>query len=597
MAQERAFDSGFLRIKRFLIKHYKAYLAGFVVLAVISVLQLLSPRVAGQLIDYLNHPDRVYSGAVRYMYILLMISVLLLLLNYLSRLLLIQTANTFAHDERTNMFNKIIELSMNFFSQRSTGGIMALTTNDVEAIRHMLGRGVMLFFNMIFIMITSIIMISATVSFSMAMLLLIPMPLIFFVMIRFGIAINKRFRNVQQTFQEMTEKAQENVTGIRVIKSFVQEDHESEAFAKLNKRNYKANISLVKIQGVFSPLISLIMDIGQFFVLLVGGGLALKGSISLGDFIALNSYIAIIMSPIRMIGNLINQLQRGRASMQRISDVLVLAPEIYDGKFDHKTQGLVNTNNILEFRNLSFDYNGNGNNVLNDISFAIKKGHTLGIIGRVGSGKSTIANLILRLYETKNRGEILIKGKDISEYTLYELREMISYVPQENILFSDTFQNNIDFMPSKHEISDIEDAAKKAFIYDRIMETEKKFNTRIGERGVNISGGEKQRLSIARALLKQTQILILDDCLSAVDTNTESSIIDSLKKERGNKATIIISHRISTVRDADEIIVLDNGYIAERGNHASLIATDGTYRKIHDKQTLEEEILSKQVVD
>ncbi len=595
---DRSENSGYFRTKSFLIKNRWRYLSGFFVLAFLAVFQLLVPRVTGDLIDHLNSGEGItVSNSMRYVFILLAIAFMLMILHFISRLLLMKTANQFAHIERTNMFGKIIDLSMDFFTKRSTGEIMALATNDVEAIRHMLGRGIMMFFNMIFVMVSSVIIISSTISFDMALLLLIPMPLIMFVMSRFGIIINRRFRHVQQTFQEMTEKAQENITGIRVVKAFVQEDHESENFSRLSNNNYDANISLVKVQGLFSPLITLIMDLGQLFVLFFGGKLALEGSISLGDFIALNSYVVIIMSPIRMIGNLITLLQRGRASMQRITDVLKLDPDIFDGKFDYVHDDKREDPPAVEFRDLSFSYGNGSFQVLDGISFSIRKGKTLGVIGRVGSGKSTIASLILRLYETKHRGEILIEGRDISEFSLEELRDKISYVPQENVLFSDTFSNNIDFMPEKHDTALIEEAAKKAHIYDMITQTSKGFSTMLGERGINISGGEKQRLSIARALLKGSDILILDDCLSAVDTDTEKEIIESLRQERKKRASIIISHRISTVMDADEIIVLDNGRIVERGDHKSLISQKGIYERTYRRQTMEEEIMKKQVAD
>lgn len=582
--------SGSKRIKTFLLKYKAKYISGFFVLAVISLLQLISPKIMGELIDYLNAGNIISSKTLRYVIILVLISFLLLLLHFVSRLLLMKTANMFAHVERTNMFGKIVELSMDFFTRRSTGEIMALATNDVEAIRHMLGRGITLFFNMIFVMISSIFIIGGTIGMDMALLMLIPMPLLLVIMARFGIVINRRFRKVQQTFQEMTEKAQENITGIRVIKSFVQEDAETGKFSELNRNNYNANLSLIKIQGVFAPLMAFIMDLGQLFVLFYGGRLALEGRITLGDFIALNSYAAIIMRPIRMIGNLITIIQRGRASMQRISEVLKLEPDIYDGKFTEAGGHPAKTSYSVEFCDLSFRYGENTDYVLKNISFGIEKGKTLGIIGRIGSGKSTIVNLLLRLYETEKRGQILINGKDIAGYSLFDLRNTIGYVPQENIIFSDKFSSNIDFVPEKHDNDRIKEAAEKAHIYDRITGTKNGFDTLLGERGINLSGGEKQRLAIARALIKNADIMIFDDCLSAVDTNTEKKITETLKRERHNKAVIIISHRISTIMDSDEIIVLENGGIVERGTHASLMEKNGIYKRSYERQAMEEDL-------
>lgn len=582
----------FERIKAFLIKYKTRYIAGFLVVAAYSILQLILPRVTGDLIDHINEIDVIGSQTQKYFIYLISIAIMLLLMRFLSRQILMKSTNLYAHIERINIFNKIVDLSMDFFNKRSTGEIMALSTNDINAIRHMLGRGILMLFSMFVLMISSVIIIGSTVNFKMALFLLLPMPFILLLMSRFGIIINKRFARVQQAFQEMTEKAQEIVSGIRVVKAFVQEEHENENFGELNRNNYDTQISLVKVQGIFSPLIRLLMDIAQFIVLFYGGKLVLESTITLGDFIALNSYVAIIMRPVRMIGNLITVIQRGRASIKRISKVLVQTPDIFDSKFKNIEKVLTENNSVIEFRELSFRYNDEQDYVLKNISIDIKEGKTLGILGRIGSGKSTLALLLLRLYETENRNEILIKGKDISEYSIYELRDIISYIPQENVLFSDSFKNNINFMPNEYSFKDIESAAKKAYLHETIINTNNGYETRLGERGINISGGEKQRLSIARALLKKSDILIMDDCLSAVDTSTERSILNSLRKERKDKVSIIISHRISTIQDSDEIIVLEAGEIIERGTHSSLLKNEGLYKRTYERQTLEKKIMN-----
>ncbi len=577
------------RVIKFVLKNKLRYGSGMVMLAGISVLQLLVPRVTGDIIDYLNEGRIIQSATLKYILILLGISFSAFILHFLSRQLILKAANLYAHLERMAIFNRIITLSMHFFAKRSTGDIMAHTTNDTEAVRHMLGRGITLIVNIVVLMISSIIIISRSINPQMALLLLVPMPFILIIMSRFGVAINRRFRVVQETFADMTGKVQENVTGVRVIKAFCQEEYEERNFEKFNQLNYRANMKLVKLQGFFGPLVKLVMESGQLLVLILGGKMAVEGNISLGDFIALNSYVGIIMRPLMMVGNFITIMQRGAASAERISGILKEKPDIFDGKFGLPETGC-NITGYIEFNNVTFGYSPELESALSNVSFKVTRGKTLGIIGRIGSGKSTIAALLLRLYDTGQRGMIFLDGIDISNIPLEELREAISYVPQENSLFSDTIEKNIDFNPSQHDMDSIKAAAEEACIHQTIVEFEEGYQSILGERGVNVSGGQKQRISIARALLKDSPVLILDDCLSAVDTATERKILDSLKKTRKERACIIIAHRVSSILDADEILMMDDGKVIERGTHDELLAMNGLYSRIYHRQMLEEEL-------
>ncbi len=577
------------RIMKFILKHKLRYASGILVLAGVSILQLLVPRITGDVIDYLNEGRIVQDTTLKYILIILGISLSAFILHFLSRQLILKAGNLYVHLERMEIFNKIITLSMGFFAKRSTGDLMAHTTNDTEAVRHMLGRGITIIINIVVLMISSIIIISRSIDPQMAMLLLIPMPFILIIMSRFGVAINRRFRVVQETFADMTEKVQENVTGVRVIKAFCQEEYEERNFERFNRMNYQANMKLVKLQGFFGPLVKLVMDSGQLLVLIVGGKMVVEGNISLGDFIALNSYVAIIMRPLMMVGNFITLLQRGTASAARISEILREKPDIYDGKFGKPENGC-NITGYIEFNNVDFSYSPELEPALSNVSFKVARGKTLGIIGRVGSGKSTIAALLLRLYDTGQRGRILLDGIDIANIPLRELREAISYVPQENSLFSDTIEKNIDFNPTRHDMKSVKAAADEACIHQAIVEIGKGYQSILGERGVNISGGQKQRISIARAFLKDSPVLILDDCLSAVDTATERKILENIKKNRKERACIIIAHRVSSIMDADEILMMDDGKIIERGTHDELIAMNGLYSRIYHRQMLEEEL-------
>ena len=464
---------------------------------------------------------------------------------------------------------------------------MAHATNDISAVRMALGPGVVMITDAVFITIAAFFMMIKTANVKLTILALLPLPFLAIMVGKFGKLIHSRFKDVQDSFSNLTDKVQENFAGIRVVKSFVQEEKEIEKFTESNTHNFKMNIRLVKAWGMFFPLIQFISSLSFLVVIWYGGTLVISGSISLGDFIAFNSYLSLMVWPMIAIGQVINVLQRGTASMERLNEIFNEKPEIYDSK---DTVNLSHIKGKVEFKDLSFKYPGTENYAIQNINVNIGQGRTLAIIGRTGSGKTTLVNLLLRLFNTLE-GKILVDGIDINKIPLKTLRENIGYVSQDSFLFSNTVKENIAFaFEGTIPDEEIYNAAKAAELYNNIMEFPDRFDTMLGERGVTLSGGQKQRTAIARAIIKNPSILILDDSLSAVDTQTEEKILNNLKDIMKNCTTILIAHRISTIKNADEIIVLDGGNIVERGTHEELLEIKGMYNDIYEKQLLEEKL-------
>jgi ATP-binding cassette subfamily B protein len=480
-----------------------------------------------------------------------------------------------------------LTLSPNYFNTHKTGDLMAHATNDINAVRMALGQGVMMIVDSSFMIILSLIMMVRTTNLKLTATALFTLPLIIFVVNRFGKIIHKRFRIVQEAFSNLTDTTQESFSGIRVIKSFVQEDLVLENFTKVNNDNLKKNLDLVKVSGTFHPFIQFISSISFLLVILYGGKEVILNKISLGDFIAFNSYLGLLVWPMMALGFVINTLQRGAASMERINNILNEKPEIVN--IDNPIN-LENVKGQIEFKNVSFKYPGTNQYALENISFLIKEGQSLAILGRTGSGKTTVVSLLLRLYDI-SEGTITFDDIEIGDLSLRSLRENIGYVPQDNFLFSTSISENIGFAFDE-KISDEEIclAAKMAEVYDNIIDFPNKFDTVLGERGVTLSGGQKQRTSIARALIKNPSVLILDDSLSSVDTETEEKILTNLKTIMKSKTTILISHRTSTVKSCDHIIYLEEGRILEQGNHDELLSLNGLYADLYEKQLLEEKI-------
>ncbi len=572
----------FLLLKDFFRKNAWRYALGVLWLILVNSAQLIIPYLLGYITDQIETGQVATADLWRFSGYILAIAAVIVVSRYFWRIYIMGTARMLEFHLRDMLFSHLQKMSANFYNEHKTGDLMAHATNDVNAVRMALGLGIIMLTDSIFLTVATVIIMTQVIDIRLTALALLPLPFMAVLVTFAGRLIHDRFKAVQAAFSDMTDRVQENISGIRVIKTFVQEDAEVERFDQVARSLVYKNMALVKVWGLFMPLVQFISGLSYLVVLGYGGILVIEGSITLGAFVAFNTYLAMLIWPMMALGWVINVLQRGASSMERLKVLLETEPEVVDGP---DVKNVDRLNGELEIRNLDFSY-PDGTAVLEDINIKLPRGNTLAIIGRTGSGKSTLANLLLRLYDPPP-GRIFIDGIDINQIPLEVLRRDIGYVPQDVFLFSATLHENIAFADDYFTREQVEEAAKLAQIYDNIVEFPRKFDTLSGERGVTLSGGQKQRMTIARALIKNPSLLILDDCLSAVDTGTEEQILKGLSRFMAGRSSIIISHRVSTVQDADEIIVMEQGRIVERGTHEEMLKRDGLYRQLHHKQQLE----------
>lgn len=577
----------FNRLKEFFLENKWSYIFGLFWLLAVDAVQLLVPRILGNLTNDFQNNALNMEQILKYAIYIVLTGTVIGVGRYFWRIYIIGNSRKLEYHLRRELFDHLLTLSPNYFNTHKTGDLMSHATNDINAIRMAMGFGVIMMVDSIFIIVLSLFMMVKTTSLKLTLIAIFNLPIIVFITRKFGTTIYNRSRIVQGAFSDLTEVSQESFAGMRVIKSFVQEDLVSDNFYQVNQDNLKKNLDLVKISGSFRPLLQFIFSISLLITIFYGGKEVIRGNMSLGSFIAFYTYLGLLNWPTRAIGQIINVLQRGAASMDRLNVILDEKPEIVN------KDNAINLDTIkgkIQFNDVSFKYPNSNYNALSDINFTLEQGKTLAILGRTGSGKSTLVNLLLRLYDIEE-GSIFIDDVEIKDLSLKTLRENIGYVPQDNFLFSQSLKENIAFAFDE-EIADnkVYDAAKMAEVYGNIMEFPRAFDTILGERGVTLSGGQRQRTSIARAFIKNPAILILDDSLSAVDTETEEKILDNLHSLTRDTTTIIISHRVSTIQSADEIIFLDQGKIVERGNHDELLNLNGFYKDLYEKQLLEEKI-------
>ena len=574
---------------RYVARHWWQYLLGIAALYMVDQVNVYVPEFTGRIIDGLTDGSLDMSGAMKIVWMIAGMGLTIAIGRFGWRFFIFGAARSIEREIRGDMYGHLSKLSMRYFNQHKTGDLMAHFTNDLMSVRQLLGMTVITAFDATVMLVLVLWSMVNFVSPKLTAVAIIPLLIITFGDFFYGKAMHKRFKAKQEAFSGLTDQVQETISGIRVIKAFVQERKELYAFAKTTEFTKEKNLNVVRLQALMMPIMDLIIGTSTLLTLLYGGYLAIHGEITVGQFVAFNSYVGMLVWPMMAVGECITYVSQGLASLGRIFSIFQEQPEIVDG--EQTNHDLTALKGEIKLNKLTFAYPDMPEvTVLEDISVTVKPGETLAILGRTGSGKSTIPSLLVRLYDVAD-GMITIDGHDLKSIPLGVLREQIACVPQDNFLFSDTLQNNIAFGSADKTLASVEHAAKLACIHDNIAEFPEQYQTVVGERGVTLSGGQKQRSSIARALMKDAPILILDDALSAVDTDTERKILDNLRTVRGgDRTTIIVAHRISTIQDADHILVLDDGRVEEYGTHEELLKNDGLYKSLFEKQQLEKQL-------
>ena len=573
----RTFDA----ILPYLKKTYGKIIWGIVMLILVDLVQLITPRVMQHAIDSIQERTIGNTGLIWLALLIFGLAIAVMVLRYFWRTLIIGNSHLIERYLRQDFYNHLLRLSQNFFNRSHTGDLMAYATNDLNAVRMLLGMGLIAAMDIVLMTVASFSFMGA-INWRLTGLAVLPMPILTLTISHFGKKMHKSFFRVQTSFAALSGSIQESISGIRVVKAFVQEKPELEKVDTVSLDYVNQNISMAKIAGIFHPTMSFVISISMIITLFFGGRATIRGDITIGEFVAFFQYLGMLVWPMIAIGWIVDMYQRGTASMKRLNAIFELTPEIDDKDADPNIKAL---SGEIEIRDLRFRYGKDLPLIFDGISAGIEDGKTLAVVGPTGCGKTTLIELLVRIYEPP-RGSILVGGHAVHRIPLNVLRRDMVLVPQDIFLFSDSISNNIRLGNPETPIEQVNEAARLAQVYDEIMEFEQKFDTVVGERGITLSGGQKQRVAIARALLTNPEILILDDALSAVDTKTERFILENLIQTRSGKTTIIIAHRISSIQHADRILVLGDGLIKESGSHEELVALGGLYHDLYEKQRI-----------
>ncbi len=608
---------------RYIKKYFFKYLMGILILFGVDLLSVFIPQLTGEVTDGLRGGGFTWANVGRIVLMIFLCGLGMAIGRFGWRWFLFITARKIECEMRDDLFEHLTGLSQRYYNEHKTGDLMAYFTNDISSVRLAIGPAVISTFDAVVMTFMVLVKMVRYVDGRLTVAACIPMLIILGGAVYYCMVVDRYYVDKNEAFSKLSDRVQESFSGVRVIKAFVQEKREQEEFMKVNMNCRKKNLRLIRTNMIFVPAIELVIGICRTVTLLYGGMLVFRGEISVGHFVAFNQYIGMLVWPMIAVGDSVSSFTMGHAAMKRLKKIFGEKPYIED---TGKDSGIDSLKGEIRIKDLGFRYLPELPNALSGINVEVPAGSTLAVIGKTGCGKTTLANLLVRLHEV-TEGEISFDGHPIKDIPLSVLRTQIAYVPQDNFLFSDSIQANIAFgvrkkidMPAEKfslktlvkssaklneyleedqadrykkinraygDLAEVEEAAKQACVHDNIIEFPAKYGTVIGERGVTMSGGQKQRTSIARALMKTAPILILDDSLSAVDIDTEEQIIGNLKEVRKGKTTIIIAHRISTIQNADHILVLDEGKVAEFGTHDELMKLGGIYERLYEKQQLE----------
>ncbi|PGS19751.1 ABC transporter ATP-binding protein [Bacillus cereus] len=572
----------FINLAWFFKQEKRAYIIGIIMLFGVALLELVAPKVLGIVVDEISNGTLTSEKLLKWVILLVVVGITMYILRYLWRIMIFGSSLKLARQLRKNLYEHFTKMSPSFYQSRRTGDLMAHATNDIQAIQQTAGSGVLTLVDSLAVGGCVLVAMGFTISWKLTLLSLIPMPIVAISTNYYGTLLHKRFHKAQQSFSEINDKVQESMSGMKVIRSLGQEQEDLQAFRKKSEDVVHKNMLVARIDSLFDPTISLIVGFSFLIAVCYGSVLVVRGELTVGNLVTFTTYLGTLVWPMLAFGWLFNIMERGRASYDRVEKILSQKSDVVNREDAvHKV-----ASGDVTFAVDSFSYKKNELLQLIDVHFDLKKGETLGVVGRTGAGKTTLLKCLIREYDHFN-GELKVGERDIRDVTLYGVRSAISYVPQDHFLFSASIGENIAFGKADATYNEITRAAEIACIHNDILQFSEGYETVVGERGVSLSGGQKQRISIARALLTDAEILILDDCLSAVDAKTEETILSALKRERAGKTTIITAHRLSAIQHANLILVVDDGRIVQRGTHEQLMEENGWYKEMYESQQLE----------
>ena len=568
-------------IKSVFQKNWFSYLIGIILAGGTSYLSAQIPGLLGDAVNALSDGSNDFNAVKTAAILMIAAASGAFITRFIWRFLIIGTTRKIELGLRMGLFGHLQSQSGDFFVKYNTGDIITRSISDINAVRMMFGVGLVGIINTTVTTIVSITYMVNAVDWKLTLAAVAPLPILVFGLTKLRLAIRRRFKRVQESVSNLNAKTQENITGIRVVKAYAQEKSETEAFSRLSKRKWSSDMAMVRISSLIGPSTTLVFGIVFSAFLMIGGKMVIDGTMNLGQYVAFNGYLALVIEPMNMISRIMTIWQSGRVSMGRLDQLFDEKPSVNDDEADPSITELAAEE--LEVRDLTFSYPKTDTPALQNVSFRVRRGELLAVMGVTGSGKTTLANLILRLWPLED-GKIFLDGIDINTIPILTMRKYAAFVPQDSFLFSDTIAENIAFFDEGVTDGQVREAAKLACVDDNITAQPDGYDTVVGERGMTLSGGQKQRISIARAILKDPEILIFDDSSSALDLKTEAKLYEALKKERSGVTKIIIAQRIASVKDADQIVIIDSGRIAARGTHDELLKTSPIYRDIYNSQ-------------